>query len=107
MTDDLDLDYVLGPGERYADDDWSPFSAAERRESLMAYAAQDAAYKRKQQRRELAREIATIKAMQKAGLPVKRAVVDGVTVELAPEIGHAPPPAEVEITTPAQLRALI
>jgi hypothetical protein len=88
-------------------DGWSVFSAAEKAEALIADAAHLVAEKRRAQRRERAREIATIKAMQRAGLPVRRAVVDGVPVEL----GQPEPPAEnmpeVEITTPEQLRRLI
>jgi hypothetical protein len=60
-------------------DGWT--SPAERRDALFAEAAEAAAEKRRDQRKRLAREIATIKAMQKAGVPVRAATIDGVKLE--------------------------
>jgi hypothetical protein len=75
---------------------WSLFSAAERAESAKAVIALHEAWKREDRRQAAKREIATLKALRKAGLPVRRAVVDGVTVELG----------EVEAETRATLTPL-
>jgi hypothetical protein len=95
-ADDPDRPSLEGSGFHYADDDWSIFTAAERLEAEIAVTM---AFERKQASRELAREIATIKAMQKAGLPVRRAVVDGIAVEFGqpehePAASSSPSPAD-------------
>ena len=91
--------------------DWSVFTVAERHEALIAEATEDEARKRRErrqdQRREEARQLRLIKAVQKAGLPVKRAVIGGVAVEFGqPETTPTLTPLE-EIETPEQLRRLI
>jgi hypothetical protein len=72
-------------------DDWR--SPEERREAAFAYAKQLVAWKRQDRRRELAREIATVKALAKAGLPIKRAIIDGLVVELGQPDAPPTPPA--------------
>jgi hypothetical protein len=60
---------------------------------------------RRAHRERLARQLSVIKAARKAGLPVKRATVEGVELEFGkPE---SAPAATVEIETPEQLRRLI
>jgi hypothetical protein len=56
------------------------------------------AWKRQAQRREEKRQIAVIKAVQKAGLPVRRATIEGVDLEFGPpaseaKADHEPPPS--------------
>jgi hypothetical protein len=95
-----------GPDLSGYDPQFSSSTVEERRQSAIAEAAEAAAYKRQLQRREEKRQIAVIKAMQKAGLPIKRAVVEGVAVEFGrPEL--EPPGPFTEIETPEQLRRLI
>jgi predicted Fe-S protein YdhL (DUF1289 family) len=78
-------DFACAGLHRVADgfEDWSIFTAAERHESLIAAVAQEAALQRRGRRQEEARQIRVIKAMQKAGLPVSRAVVSGVDLEFS------------------------
>jgi hypothetical protein len=90
----------VGDGE-----DLIMFTTAERHASLIAAITHIEALKCRQRRREEARQIRIIKAAQKAGLPVKRAVIDGVTVEFGTDTPLAPPNPEIE--TPEQLRRLI
>jgi hypothetical protein len=87
-------------------EDWSIFIAAEQHDSLIAAVAKVEALKRRDRRQERAREIAAIKALQKAGLPVRSAVIDGVRVEFG-QRDPTPTPADPEIETPEQLRRLI
>jgi hypothetical protein len=93
---DFDPDRVLGIGEHFVDDD--PWSIRQRRQADVEYAQAMAALQRRERRERLAREIAVIKAMQKAGLPVRRATVAGVDLEFgSPEAaGKAAPDDEVE-----------
>jgi hypothetical protein len=63
-------------------DSWSVFTREERAEAWRVWGAAYAADRRREQRREEKRQIRVIKAAMKAGLPVRRAIVDGVTVEL-------------------------
>jgi|HubBroStandDraft_6_1064221.scaffolds.fasta_scaffold2472547_2 predicted Fe-S protein YdhL (DUF1289 family) len=89
-------------------EDWSIFTVAERHELLIAAVAQNEALKRRERRREEARQIRLVKAAQKAGLQVKRAVIDGVTVEFGqPEAIPATPPPLDELETTEQLRSLM
>ena len=88
---DLDAEDLSCLGlRRVSDDDWSVFSAAERRERDVEYVRAMGAQKRRERREEQAREIAVIKAAQKAGLSVKRAVIGGVTVEFGQPEAAAP-----------------
>lgn len=91
-------------GLHRADDQWS-FEAIEREidpdaddRALMAFAASSAALQRRERRERQAREIAVVKAVQKAGLPVRRAVIDGVDLEFGePEAaGKAAPVTELD-----------
>ncbi len=93
---DFDPDRVLGVGEHFVDDD--PRSVRKEREADDEYIRAMAALQRRERRERLAREIAVIKAMQKAGLPVRRATVAGVDLEFgSPEAaGKAAPDDEVE-----------
>jgi predicted Fe-S protein YdhL (DUF1289 family) len=87
---------------------WSIFTAAERRESLIAGGAHIEALKRRQRRREEGRQIRVVKAAQKAGLQVKCAVIGGVTVEFGqPEAIAATPPPLDELATTEQLQRLM
>jgi hypothetical protein len=72
---------ALALGGRIAENltDWE---RQERAKAWEVYFAQMAAEKRRQQRREEARQIRVLKAMQRAGLPIRAATVDGVAVEL-------------------------
>ena len=75
--DNLDPEAVaLALGGRIVDDD--PWSIRQQRQADAEYARAMAALERRKRRERLAREIAVIKAMQKAGLPVRRATVEGV-----------------------------
>ena len=91
VTDDPD-----GPDLSGYDPQFSSSTAEERRESAIAEVAETAADKRHLQRREEARQIRLIKAVQKAGLPVRRAVIEGVAVEFG---RPAPEPAAPEGAT--------
>jgi hypothetical protein len=91
-----------GDGPDYSDGiGWggSWLTRDERAEADAKYLRAMAAINKRARRRELAREIATIKAMQKAGLPVRRAVVDGVTVELG-QVEPAATPARGSAAEP-------
>jgi hypothetical protein len=78
--DNLDPEAVaLALGGRVVDDD--EWSARQRREADAEFIRAMAALERRQRRERLAREIAVIKAMQKAGLPVRRATIEGVDLE--------------------------
>jgi hypothetical protein len=78
--DDLDPEAVaLALGGRVVDDD--PWSIREQRQADAEYFRALAALQRRERRERLAREIAVIKAMQKAGLPVRRATIEGVDLE--------------------------
>ena len=86
---------ALALGGRIVDDD--PWSIRERRERDAEYFRAMAALQRRERRERLAREIAVVKTIEKAGLPVRRAVIEGVAVEFgrpAPE--PAAPDDEVE-----------
>ena len=62
---------------RADDDEWS---VRERRERLDEYFRAMAALQRRERPERLAREIAVVKAAQRAGLPVKAAIVEGVAL---------------------------
>ena len=80
MIDDLDAEALaLALGGRIVDDD--PWSVRERRKQHDEYFRAAAALQRRERRREEARQIAVIKRAEKAGLSIKRAVIDGVVVE--------------------------
>jgi hypothetical protein len=112
MSDDLyldahDIDALRSIGWHIVGDARSEALRHERRDSLIAAVAQIEALKRRERRREEARQIRLVKAAQKAGLQVMRAVIDGIAVELGqPEAIPATPPLD-EIETPEQLRRLI
>jgi hypothetical protein len=90
---DFDPDHVLGAGEHFVDDD--EWSVRQQREADAEYIRAMAALERRQRRERLAGEIAVIKAMQKAGLPVRRATVDGVDLEFGqPEPARPAAPDE-------------
>jgi glyoxylase-like metal-dependent hydrolase (beta-lactamase superfamily II) len=91
---DFDPDHVLGAGEHFVDDD--PWSIRQQREADVEYARAMAALQRRERRERLAREIAVVKAVEKAGLPVRRAVIDGVDLEFGqPEPKAAPDEATI------------
>jgi hypothetical protein len=80
---------ALALGGRIVDDD--PWWIRERRERDAEYLRAMVALQRRERRDRLAREIAVIKAVQKAGLPIRRATLEGVAVECGqPESGLAP-----------------
>jgi hypothetical protein len=100
-TIDVDDLEACGLGWRRVDDDEG--SVRERRERHAEFKREVTLQSRRDRRQRQAREIATIKAVQKAGLPVKAAIVDGVTLELgqpaplAPSApSSAPPPSPRE-----------
>jgi hypothetical protein len=68
------------PADDYwsADDDWS---VGDIRERHAEYLRAVALIGRRERRERLAREIGVVKALQKAGLSVKKATIDGVGVE--------------------------
>jgi hypothetical protein len=92
--DNLDPEAVaLALGGRVVDDD--PWSIRQQREADAEFIRAMAALERRQRRERLAREIAVIKAMQKAGLPVRRATIEGVELEFGqPEPLPTPKPSE-------------
>jgi len=80
--------------EGFEDWDWTcwPEAVAQQREADAKYARAMAAISRRERKEQLAREIAVIKAMQKAGLPVRRATIEGVDLEFGqPEPARAAP----------------
>jgi hypothetical protein len=89
--DNLDPEAVaLALGGRVVDDD--EWSARQRREADAEFIRAMAALERRKRRERLAREIAVIKTMQKAGLPVRRATIEGVDLEFGqPEPAKAAP----------------
>jgi hypothetical protein len=89
-ADELDLDAeACGVGFRHADDD--EWSVRERRARHDEYFRAMAALQRRERRERLARAIAVVKTAQKAGLPVKRATIEGVDLEFGqPEAAKAP-----------------
>lgn len=64
--------------------DFSPEAIARRKardEAYQDYARVEERYKRRDRRREGARQLAVVEAAQKAGLPVKSATIGGVEME--------------------------
>jgi hypothetical protein len=104
MTPD-DLDD--GPDLSDYDPNWSMSTPAERAAALKAEVAETMAFKRRARRREARRQIATIKAAIKAGLTIKRAIIDGVAMEIGaaetmPRAGtpFSPEPAPADDVNP-------
>jgi hypothetical protein len=95
-------------GERYADDE-EPWEDVRARHDAMIRAAAESERGKRRQRAAEARKrvregLAIVKAAERAGRQVKRATIEGFTIEFgAPET--APEPSSVE--TPEQLRRLI
>jgi hypothetical protein len=75
-----------GGDDAMTDDD---FERRRREADFERYCRKTARINRAEQRKRLRQQIATIKAVQKAGLPVKRATVAGVDLEF----GQPDPPA--------------
>jgi hypothetical protein len=97
MNLNADAVEACGVGWRRADDDWSFSTAAERAEAWVAASAL-AWPKRRERKPSLAAALRVVKTAQKAGLPVRRAVIGGVAVEFGqPESGPAGKAPDYEV----------